>query len=632
MMHQIYLMSGSGPAPVWLGNGLERPVTKANLRNRLDSLPAVVLRGTGPLAKLMRDQELYPVFQPITDLRDGQIHAHEALIRGPKNTAMHAPDALLAAAQQEGLLHEFELFCAVAAIRCWGQLNQPGRLFVNISADALVKVVQLCGVHDLSEYVRGMGVSPRMLVMEITEHERVNDMGILAKVVQEVHSVGASLALDDFGDGRSSLRLWSQIKPDIVKIDKYFTKDISGHADNLKTIQALMQIAEIFGTSLVAEGVENEEDLRVLRDIGITYGQGYLIGRPAVEVLDAIQPAALQVLKDPRVSVMPELRHVSRTGRLRNLSLVHAPCVSLSTSNNDVAALFMASPELHALAVLSNDRPVAIINRQQFMDQFATLYFREVYGKKVCAQLANHAPRLIERDHDIDELVGILTSQDQRYLTDGFIVTENGRYVGLGTGDQLVRSVTEVRLEAARHANPLTFLPGNIPISLHIKRLLENGVPFVACYADLNHFKPFNDHYGYWRGDEMIRLVAKMAVNYSDSQRDFVGHVGGDDFLILFQSDDWKERCTLMLDEFTSRAIALYDEPAREKGGITAEDRHGITRFFPFTTLSIGATYIGSRQFEDAEDVANLAAMAKRDAKLAGAGLFIREVPSIALN
>jgi hypothetical protein len=69
---------------------------------------------------------------------------------------------------------------------------------------------------------------------------------------------------------------------------------------------------------------------------------------------------------------------------------------------------------------------------------------------------ANLAPRIIERDHKIDELVGILTSEDQRYLADGFIVTDNGRYVGLGTGDQLVRSVTETRIEAARHANPPT--------------------------------------------------------------------------------------------------------------------------------------------------------------------------------
>jgi GGDEF domain-containing protein len=188
-----------------------------------------------------------------------------------------------------------------------------------------------------------------------------------------------------------------------------------------------------------------------------------------------------------------------------------------------------------------------------------------------------------------------------------------------------VRSVTEVRLEAARHANPLTFLPGNIPISIHVKRLLDSGVEFTACYADLNHFKPFNDHYGYWRGDEMIRLVAKLAVAHSDPQRDFVGHVGGDDFLILFQSEDWQPRCERLLREFAARAIDLYDEPGRERGGITAEDRHGVTRFFPFTTLSIGATRVGCKQFRDAEEVATRAALAKHRAKLSGTGLFFLE-------
>lgn len=142
----------------------------------------------------------------------------------------------------------------------------------------------------------------------------------------------------------------------------------------------------------------------------------------------------------------------------------------------------------------------------------------------------------------MERLLGSLTSEDQAYLREGFIVTERSRYVGLGTGDRLVRAVTEARVEAARHANPLTFLPGNIPINLHIQRLLEGRAGFVACYADLNNFKVFNDHFGYWRGDEMIRLLARLTVAHADPYVDFVGHIGGDDFLILFQSSDWRER------------------------------------------------------------------------------------------
>lgn len=587
---------------------------------------AAVSSFEGPLQKILNESSLYPVFQPIVNLGDATIHAHEALIRGPGGTALHAPDALLRAAAIEGLEFEFEYACVVAALRAWGKMNVHGRLFVNMSASVLTKLLTSKGSGDLLKQIGELGILPRMLVLEITEHERVEDMDALADVVAQIRGAGVSLALDDFGDGRSSLRLWSQLKPDVVKIDKYFTKNISQHGDKLKTIQALLQIADIFGTALVAEGIESQEDLRVLRDLGISFGQGYFLGHPNAAPVQYLAPNAQRVLAERQIVVFPELSRATPNGQLRNLTLVDAPTVTVDTSIDALAACFAQWPNLHALAVLDREQPVALINRVQFMNEYSKPYYREVWGRKPCVVHANFQPRLIERDHSVDELVGILTSEDQRYLADGFIVTDNGRYVGLGTGDQLVRSVTETRIEAARHANPLTFLPGNIPISQHIERLIKKKVRFVACYADLNNFKPFNDYYGYWRGDEMIRLLARLAMEQCDSQRDFLGHVGGDDFMLLFQSPDWRARSERLVQAFNTQALGLFDAQARDAGGIEAEDRHGSLRFFPCTSVSIGAVAIDGGCFSRAEDVANLAALAKHDAKRAGAGLLERTV------
>lgn len=587
-----------------------------------DAPPAAAL---GPLQQVLQNGSLYPVFQPIVNLADASIHAHEALIRGPAGSPLHTPDCLLRAAAQEDLRYEFENACVVSTLRHWGHMRSGGRLFVNISANALVRVFNLRGREGLLRWILDLRVMPRTLVLEITEHERVDSMDRLAEVVQEIRSAGVSLALDDFGDGHSSLRLWSQLKPEIVKIDKYFTRNISAHGDKLKTIQALQQIATIFGSSLVAEGIETAEDLRVLRDLGIEYGQGYFLGHPDRKPLKYLGVDPQRVLSERQVVVFPELGRMSQGGHLRSLALLRAPTVTPETPNDTLAEIFLEHPTLHAVAMLEGEQPVGIINRALFMNEYSKLYYREVWGRKPCGVHANREPRLIEREHSVDELVGILTSQDQRYLNDGFIATENGRYVGLGTGDQLVRSVTETRIEAARHANPLTFLPGNIPISQHMERLLKKQVRFVACYADLNNFKPFNDYYGYWRGDEMIRLLARIAMEQCDSQRDFLGHVGGDDFIILFQSPDWKVRCERLVAEFAERAQAMFDDQARVRGGIDAEDRHGVQRFFPCTTLSIGAAVIDGSQFSRAEDVANLAAMAKHAAKQAGVGLWERE-------
>ena len=578
----------------------------------------------GPLASLMRLRALRPVFQPIASLRDGKVYGHEALIRGPQASSFEFPDVLLLAAAQEGLGYEFELACATVQLQQWGGLRDPGRLFVNMSAEVLVRLMKDRGRDALIELMQGFGVAPRMLVLEITEHERVIDMDQLARVADEVHLAGAALALDDFGDGRSSLRLWSQIRPDIVKIDKYFTANLSQGANKLKTVQALQQIASIFDTSLVAEGIESADDLRVLRDLGIPYGQGYFLGRPESQARTEVLQPALQVMRDTRVAVLPQSGRGLQTGYLRGVAVLIAPTLHADSSTEEAASLFHAKPELHALAVLDGQRPIALISRAAFMNEYTKPYYREIWGRKSCMRTANCKPRLIERDHNVDELVGILTSEDQRYLTEGFVVVENGRYVGLGTGDQLVRSVTEVRIEAARHANPLTFLPGNIPISQHIDRLLAAGTEFVACYADLNNFKPFNDQYGYWRGDEMIRLLARLSLSHRDPLRDFVGHVGGDDFILLYQSANWRAQCLDLISTFAKEALKLFDEKAVLAGGITAEDRHGVTRFFACTTLSIGAVPIGPSEFTSAEQVASLAALAKHDAKLSGSGLCVR--------
>jgi len=587
----------------------------------LDLLSLQARQGMGPLARLMRGGGLYCVFQPLADLSEGSIYAHEALIRGPEGTALHRPDALLEMARQEHILQDFELLCVVIALWQWGREGRGGRVFVNISADALVSGVAMCGAGLLGRTVRELGVSARMVVLEITEHERVSDMASLRAAVREVHASGARLALDDFGDGHSSLRLWSEVKPDFVKIDKYFIRDIAEHPEKLQMLQAIKGIAEVFGTTLVAEGIETREELRALRDLDIPYGQGYLLGRPARLPFESIEPVARETLLDRRVAVLPHQGQHARPGILRNLLVLQAPTVEPDTHNDAVAQLFKTHAELHAVAVLEGTRPVALINRQQFMNHYATLFFREVHGRRPCSSFANHAPRVVELDCDVDQLVGILTSQDQRYLNDGFIVTDNGRYIGLGTGDQLVRGVTEARIEAARHANPLTFLPGNIPISLHMQRLLDSGTEFVACYADMNHFKPFNDYYGYWRGDQMIRLLARLSVAHCDAQRDFVGHVGGDDFMLLFQSGNWLQRCRDLVAAFAAEARTLFDDEAQRAGGIWAEDRHGVKRFFDCTTLSIGAVRVAPGRIQRAEEVANLAALAKHDAKLSPSGI-----------
>jgi diguanylate cyclase (GGDEF)-like protein len=588
------------------------------LRRSLDE--ALRLQTVG---QVLARKSLQAHYQPIVQLKNGAVIGHESLIRGPVDSPLRMPDALFQAARAEDLSVELELACLREGVRSWACHEQDKRLFLNLSARAVVEVVDRMSLPGLMKALQAAAVSPAALVIEVTEHEHVSDLPRLIDAASALRSHGLRFALDDFGDGRSSLRLWAELRPEIVKIDKYFIRDIQDEAVKVQTLKGLSRFAETFGTILLAEGIETEAELQVVRDLGIELGQGYFLGRPDATPAPAVAPRAADVIASSLIAVLPEMTRAANTAFTVERLAVKAPTVAPGALIDDVAKAFAGDSTLRAMALVEDGRPVGLLNRQAFVDRYARPYFKELYGRKACMLFANATPLLLDKHTGLDAMTAVLTSSDQRYLTEGFIVTEGGRYLGLGTGEQLVRVVTEARIEAARHANPLTFLPGNIPISEHIERLLQSGGEFVACYCDLNDFKPYNDHYGYWRGDEMIRLVATTLVSHCDPRRDFVGHVGGDDFVVLFQSDDWLDRCERIVASFNQKALSLFDAEALAVGGIEAEDRQGVRRFFRCTTLSIGVVPVRPGAFTRSEQVATAAAAAKHKAKLSSLGLSI---------
>lgn len=582
---------------------------------------------SNPVGALIERGGLEPHFQPIVRLADGSIFGQEALIRTPEQAPWRTPDELFAAARRYGETIALEIECVRLSLRAWSRAGCCGRLFLNMSAAALVEALVRRDVDSLMALARDRRVAPGGVVVELTEHEHVHDFDALATAVARLRRHGVSLALDDFGDGRSSLRLWSELKPELVKIDKYFARDLHRCPEKLQTLRALHQISQTLGADLVVEGLETEADLHVVRDLGIPFAQGWLLGRPQRDPSAGIPVQALSVIRSRDIAVFPERRRVSQQRATANTLMREAPGVPSNTTNESLAQRFNADPTLAAIAIVDEGRPLGLVSRQRFVDRFAKPFFKELYGRQSCTLFANMKPQQVDIGAGIDDLTAVLTSDDQRYLSEGLVVTELGRYRGIATGEDLVRAVTEARIEAARHANPLTLLPGNIPITQHIRRLLDAGREFVACYADLNHFKPFNDLFGYWRGDEMLLLAARTIMAHSDARRDFVGHVGGDDFVVLFQSEDWEARCRSIVSEFNQAAALMHDDDARKRGSVLAEDRHGVMREHPLTSLSMGAVPVLDTSVGP-EDVASAAALAKRQAKSRGLDLYMIERPS----
>lgn len=574
------------------------------------------------LDHILDKARLLTLLQPVLDLANGRVMGYEALSRGPSNSPLHAPQAMFRVAEQHGLLTALDWACIHMSLKTFAQLKLPGRLFVNLSPGSLLDAT--FAPESVLAALSDVGLSSSQVVIEITENATALDYAFLRKAVAGLRAIGIEVAMDDLGEGFSSLRLWSELKPAFVKIDKHFIAGIHQDPHKIQFVRSIRMLAEGAHSCVIAEGVESPSELAVLKDLGIRYAQGYLIGRPSPVPIRLLSREVEACLQSGIVSVFPMLQardglHVS-ADRL----VVSAPSVHPSTSSEDVLELMMQYPELHAVAVVDEEIPVGIIHRPALLDRFIGLYGRELHGRKPCRDMMDTDPLIVDKATRMTELSELVVKKGKAAFTQGFIITTEGRYLGLGSGFDLMREVTEMQIVAARYANPLSGLPGNVPIQEHLERLLVNEQTFVTAYFDLDQFKPYNDVYGFRRGDDIIQLLARILRDSCNPELDFVGHIGGDDFVVLFQSLDWEIRCHGMLARFDRECRALFNPEHVEAGGYRSEDRRGVMAFHALVTLSIGAVLVDPSNYHHYQEVARAASEAKRMAKrIDGSSLFI---------
>jgi diguanylate cyclase (GGDEF)-like protein len=284
-------------------------------------------------------------------------------------------------------------------------------------------------------------------------------------------------------------------------------------------------------------------------------------------------------------------------------------------ANTEVMTRFSADASLSALPVVLDGVPLGIIRRPLFVQEFSRPFRHELYDKKSCTVFMERDPLVVDSLTSIADLSAKLTEVDRRHLASGFIITASGRYIGMGSGQALLRELNEMQLQSARYANPLTLLPGNVPIEEHIDRLLAAGTNFVAAYADIDAFKPFNDVYGYRRGDDFIQGLANALKMVVAPGLDFVGHIGGDDFVLCMQSQDWEERFRKALTHFGELRDHLVDAEHFELGYIVSEDRSWKVVKHHLPALSIGALRVLANEYPGHLEVSAALTDAKREAK-----------------
>ncbi len=567
---------------------------------------------TDNLHSIMDERLLVPVFQPILDLRVRSLLGYEALIRGPAGSPLEFPDQLFAAAEAAGLARELEHLCREISLRAFAAKGLAGRLFINATPACVLDQHMMNG--PMRALLNELGIAPNRVVIELTENQQITDMPGLLEALLHYRGRGFQIAIDDLGEGFANLRMWSELRPEFVKIDRHFVHGIADDRIKFHFARAMQDLAEICNASLIAEGVERVEDFNCIRDMGIACAQGYFIERPAVDPASQVGTHVLTELGRQRLALSPVNMIAGKMPNARTLMRRIDP-ISFAATNAIVIDRFEADPELDVLPVVRDGRAVGMINRHSMIDRFARPFRKELFGRKSCGLFMDHAPLVVDQHASIQELAMMLSLAPKHYMFDGFIVTGEGRYLGVGSAHDLMATITEMQINAARYANPLTQLPGNVPINEHIDRMLNSSRSFVAAYVDIDNFKPYNDAFGYRRGDDVIQTLGRLLCEVTDGREDFVGHIGGDDFFVIFQSADWEIRCWQLLQLFSTAMSGFLGSEERALGGYMAENRRGELSFQALPTLSIGAVRIAAGEYESHREVAAAASMAKKQAK-----------------
>ncbi|MCW3148951.1 EAL and GGDEF domain-containing protein [Stutzerimonas stutzeri] len=563
----------------------------------------------GTLDRILAHGDITTLFQPIVSLSERRVLGYEALSRGPSNSALHSPINLLTAARHAGRLDALEVSFRQSACRRFREGALPGKLFLNASPESLLDSSHRAG--RTLELLHAYGIPASQVVIELTEQTPTDDFDVLDAALRHYRAMGFLIALDDLGAGYSSLRLWSELRPDYVKIDRYFIDGI--HQDRLKRefVESILKIARASHAQVIAEGIELSEELAVLSDMGVDLVQGYLLGRPQEQPVMDVDELISALLAAPAPDVDEEASPLAPL-------LIAQRAIGADRQIAELLEIFRLQPSLGSIAVLDDEqRPVGIIHRYLISEALLKPFATDLLARKPVSRLMSCDYLAVELSQSLQQVSRLLTSRARQRVDEDFIITRDGRYQGLGRVIDVLKLITEMKIQQARHANPLTLLPGNVPIQQSLTRLLQQNRAAAICYVDIDNFKPFNDLYGYARGDEVLLCLAQCLNEMVDPASEFIGHIGGDDFMLVLGCGDWEGRLQRLFARFERRVRQYYRAEHLAEGCFVAEDRTGQPERYPLLSLSVGVVLLHERRSAalDAAALAGLASDAKRAAK-----------------
>ncbi len=520
-------------------------------------------------------------YQPIIRFTDGDLIGWEVFIRGPSGTPLFEPEALFHLAQETDHVVDLTQCCLDTIFNGLDSLSPKHKIFINVHPANF----QHSGftAKELRNRLTKHNLAPDNIVIELSLGKRMDDINFFIKRMSKFKEYGFNIAMDNIGTGDSCMRFIPQFQPEFLKLDLSMTRNIDTDPVHKTIVESLLFMAERINSKLLGMGIETETELTSLIDMGVHGGQGFLLGEPVPRRIE------------PKIKLPCQKKHKVNTQICKLSGTVSDLCrppltVGKKTTVGEVKELLQNHPHISSVVVTQGKTPLGLLMQYDMNRQLSTQFGMSLYLPRDIERIMNPAPLVLDGNTSIEEAANLAMSRPAGKVYDDIIITTDGEVLGVVSVQRMLDHLASTQVELAKGANPLTGLPGNVAIEREIDMRMNQHVVTSLVYTDLDHFKVYNDIYGFDHGDRIIKFTAEVlqdALDTHGSADDFVGHVGGDDFVMLTGMERSDTICQYALDNFCKNAGSFYSEEDVNRGFIVGKGRDGNISNFPLISLSI---------------------------------------------
>ena len=549
-------------------------------------------------------EQLQILFKPIVNTQSGKIHAVESSFGSISKLGFYSRKELFCFAEEEGYTKDLHHCLLKKSLKGFSSLHPAGELKLfypltlgldesswhdsvqELAQEYKIKLPNICMVAESEEL--------------IIDPSTVNQSGICIS--------GEVGYFSNFFEKEPNFQYFRLTRNLYIPAQKNRKKRFF--------MQKLVENCGYFGVSLLAVDVETKGEALFLKDLGCNYIQGEVVSRPLRPSVE--RPLEFAFIEQVYNQSKREKEQRCIHSLAEEIKAVEA--ISVTTPVSEVLSKFQAQEEVSFFPVVNEiGEPLGLIR-----DRELKAYVYSPFGHQLLKNrgiglgldgFITQCPK-VNTNEKIEDILNIFANQN---CEDGILIVENQKYRGMLNANSLVRLINEKNLFQARDQNPLSKLPGNQVINNYIQKVLQdNSETSYLVYFDFDNFKPFNDYYGFRKGDRAILLFAELMQKFIASSGGFIGHIGGDDFFAGLTGDDYEsvaKKIGKLLLKFGEDVKSFYDLNDRKRGFIKALDRNGREQDFPLLGVSASLLQVSPASGCRFEEVADIFAPMKKSAK-----------------